>query len=155
MDAVLIAIEQSQLAILLRTSRWGYAALSALHITGIALLVGSIVPLDLRLLGFWPAVARSDLARVLGPTAATGLLLALSTGLVLFSVRATEYAALSLFWGKLALVAVGGTSAVFAHIRHGFWLNAKGSANLPGVAFVSIGCWLTALAAGRSIAFAQ
>ena len=43
------------------------------HIVGIALLFGGIVPLDLRLLGFWRSVPVETLARILVPIAITGL----------------------------------------------------------------------------------
>ena len=155
MDALLAAIEQSYLPTILRSSRWGYAALNATHIAGIALLVGAIVPLNLRLFGFWPTIARRDLARVLAPTAATGLMIAAASGLMLFSVRATEYPGLWLFWGKLSVVALGGASAIIAHVRYGRWLDATERANLFGVALTSMTCWIAALAAGRLIAFVQ
>jgi hypothetical protein len=59
-----------------------------MHVFGMALLVGAILPLDLRLLGCWPGVSRSALIRVLAPVAATGLVIAVAAGILLFSVRA-------------------------------------------------------------------
>ena len=40
----------------LRTARWVYAGVSGAHVLGIALLVGYAASLNLRLLGFWPAM---------------------------------------------------------------------------------------------------
>ena len=88
MDSLLACIEASSVAQFLRGARWSYAAINGAHILGIALLIGAILPLDLKLLGFWPRVNRSDLARVLLPVAATGLGLAACMGLLLFSTRA-------------------------------------------------------------------
>ena len=155
MDAILTAIEQSYLASLLRTSRWGYAALNATHIAGIAILVGGILPLDLRLMGFWSTVDRRNLARVLVPTAATGVAMVLVTGLLLFSVRAKEYAGLPLFWAKISIVIVGVTSAILTHLRHGLWLDRRGETNLAHAGLASMACWIAALFTGRLIAFAQ
>ena len=70
MDAVLAALEGSAIAQTLRVSRWGYAAVNATHILGIALLVGATVPLSLRFLGLWRGVSRAGLVRVLAPVAA-------------------------------------------------------------------------------------
>jgi hypothetical protein len=105
-------------------SRWGYAALSASHILALAMLVGATLPLNLRLLGLWPRIEVATLARVLVPVAATGLALAILTGLALFSVRAGEYAALSVLHVKVALVTIGGAAAIWAHVRYGWTLAA-------------------------------
>ena len=148
------AIEATHIAAFFRTSRWGYAALNATHIFAIALLVGNVAALNLRLLGYWSALARPQLARVLVPLAASGLALALITGSVLFSVRASEYSGLTIFQSKMALVAAGTVSAIVAHIRHGLWFERTEKPRLVGVAAFSLVCWLGALAAGRLIAFA-
>jgi hypothetical protein len=42
MEEVLAAVEATPLAQYLRTSRWGYAAVSGAHILGIAVLVGAV-----------------------------------------------------------------------------------------------------------------
>ena len=60
---------------------------------GIALLVGSITVLDLRLLGFWRSVPVAMLARPAIAVAIAGLTLALTTGPLLLIVQATEYVA--------------------------------------------------------------
>ena len=151
MEALLGAFEHSTLATTLRASRWAYAGLSATHILGIALLVGGILPLDLRLLGAWPTIARRDVARVLVRTAAAGLALAMITGILLFSVRATEYASLPIFWAKMALIATGALSALLAHRRHGIWLD-RGH-RLARLGLASSACWLATLLTGRLIAF--
>lgn len=147
------AIEATPLAANLRVSRWGYAAINACHILGISLLVGSIVPLDLRLLGLWRTVPRAQLARVLVPVAAFGLVLAGSTGVLLFSVRATEYADITVFQIKLALVVLGASAAILLHLRHGRWLASASRPTLVIHALMSMACWIGALALGRLIAF--
>ena len=67
------AIEASGLAGFLRASRWTYPAVNALHLLGVALLVGAVAPMDLRLAGLW----RRDVpvATVLRLLRAEGLLL--------------------------------------------------------------------------------
>ncbi len=138
----------------LRASRWGYAAVNAAHILGIALLIGAIVPLDLRFLGLWRTVPRAALTRVLVPVAAGGLALAILAGLLLFSVRAREYAGIGFLQAKLALVSVGLVSALALHRAHGRLLENSSDARLAGHAVVSLLCWIGALACGRLIAFA-
>jgi hypothetical protein len=153
-DAFLAGLEGTAVAQALRVSRWGYAAVNAAHILGIALLVGAIVPLNLRMLGLWPGVPRATLVRVLVPVVAGGLGLAVTAGLLLFSVRASEYAGVGFLQAKLALVAVGVVSALALHRAHGFLLEGASAPRLRGHAVVSMICWFGALACGRLIAFA-
>lgn len=153
MEAALAALEATALAEALRFSRWGYAAVSAGHILGIALLVGALVPLDLRLLGFWTNVPAAALARVLVPVAAAGLALAVTCGALLFSVGASDYAAEPVFRIKLALIALGAATALYAHRRAGPALEGWSAARRRLQAMLSLACWLPALALGRAIAF--
>lgn len=154
MEAFLAALEGTAVAQVLRFSRWGYAAVNAAHIFGIALLVGSIIPLNLRIFGVWRSIPRWMLVRVLVPVAATGLAIAIVAGLLLFSTRASEYGGNEFLQIKLVLVAVGVTSALALHRVHGFLLESAGRRRLIGHAVVSTTCWIGALACGRLIAFA-
>ena len=122
MEAFFAALEATAPAQYLRASRWGYAAVSGAHILGIALLVGSILPLNLRLLGLWPSIPRENLLRVLVPIAATGLALAVLTGTLLFSVRAQEYASVGYLQAKIVLVLLGLLSALAIHRAYGLTL---------------------------------
>jgi hypothetical protein len=150
-DAVLDALVGSAPAQWLRFSRWGYAAVNTTHVFGIALLVGAILPLDLRLIGLWRSVALEPLARVLVPVAAAGLLLAMTTGAFLFITRAPEYAAIELFLVKLALIATGGVHALSLHLGRG--LQNASRARLRAAGAVSLSIWLAALVCGRLLAF--
>ena len=154
MESLLAALEGSALAQSLRFSRWGYAGISAAHIFGIALLVGAILPLNLRFLGAWPTTNRSSLVAVLVPTAMVGTLIAVATGALLFCVRATEYAELSVLWAKWTFVAVGIISAIVQHAHHGLYLRSADDRTLRLHACISLVSWVSALICGRMIAFA-
>lgn len=153
MEAILSAVEALPPAQYLRTARWGYAAVNGAHVLGIALLVGAILPLDLRLLGLWRNTPREALVRVLVPVAASGLALAIVTGALLFSVRAVEYAQLAVLQAKLVLVATGALAAIVLHALHGWMLADAGRRTLAVHAALSMTCWLGAVACGRLIAF--
>ena len=155
MEAVLSGLENTAVAEFLRVSRWGYAGINALHIFGIALLVGAVVPLNLRLLGLWSGVPHKALASVLAPVAVTGLALAVTAGVLLFSVRAQEYSRIGFLQTKLVLVALGTLSAIALWRAHGVSLEGATKARLIGHALVSMVCWLGALISGRLIAFAD
>lgn len=150
---ILAEIEGSPVAAFLRGSRWTYATISGLHILGIATLIGSSIPLNLRLLGVWPGLKLSALARVLAPVAACGLAIAIFAGTLLFSVRAQEYSSLGVFQSKLVLVILGTISALQFQWRHGFAFQNVSPGKLRIQALFSLGCWLGALSCGRLIAF--
>ena len=154
MEAVFAALEGTALAQVLRSSRWVYAGVNAAHIVGVALLVGSVVPLNLRLLGVWRTVSRETVVRVLAPVAAGGLALALLTGPLLFSVRAREYSGVEFLQLKLVFIAAGVLSTLALCRTHGFLLRDAPRARLAGHAVLSMVCWLGALVCGRLIAFA-
>ena len=155
MAAILAALEGTGIATALRGARWGYAAVNATHILGIALLVGAIMPLNLRLFGLWRRVPRVELVRVLVPVAAFGLGLTVTAGLLLFSVRAREYAGIGFLQIKLVLVVVGTLAALEAHRRYGFLLEGASRHRLAAHAGLSTTCWLGALLCGRLIGFAE
>lgn len=136
------ALEATALAQHLRASRWTYPLVNAGHVLGIALLVGAIVPMDLRLL-------RGDMSAVwLRRFAAAGLALAVLTGALLFIVQATEYAASLWFRAKLGALALALLNVV-AHPR---------LATLPDprrrlAAGLSLALWPSVLLLGRMIAY--
>jgi hypothetical protein len=148
---LLDAIAASEIALGLRFSRWGYAAVLTGHVFGIALLVGPIVALDLRLLGAWASVPREALARVLVPVATTGLALALPTGALLFAVRAPEYGVMPILWLKLALITAGLAQAASLHLGPGLASASERRLRVAGA--LSLAAWVGALVAGRMIAF--
>ena len=154
LEALFAALEGTAPAQALRTSRWLYAGVNAAHIFAIALLIGSVVPLNLRFLGVWRSISREAMVRVLAPVAASGLALALLTGPLLFSVRAREYIGVGFLQIKLALITVGVLSTLALCGSHGFLLRDAPRTRLAGHAVLSMVCWLGALVCGRLIAFA-
>ncbi|MDY6978447.1 MAG: hypothetical protein SV201_01085 [Pseudomonadota bacterium] len=155
MESLFAALESTAVAEYLRVSRWGYAAVNTAHILGIALLVGAIIPFNLHILGLWRSIPRVILARVLLPVAATGLVLAVAAGALLFSVKASEYSQIVFLQIKIVLVAVGTVSALMLHRAHGLSLDGANERRLRVHAVVSMLCWIGALISGRLIAFVQ
>jgi hypothetical protein len=154
----LTALQDWAPVVFLRNARWTYAAVNTAHIVGFVLLVGAIVPLDLRLIGWRRAVPLVTIARTLLPVAIVGLLLAIGAGLALFSIRAVEYAGTTLFQVKMALVACGIGNALLLH-RAAQWEKAQ---HVVGVmppprlriaGALSIVLWLSVLTCGRMLAF--
>lgn len=86
-EQALISVENLAFVSALRNSTFMYPLVNAGHILGVSLLVGSIVPLDLRLLGLWRNYPVMVFVDVLRDTAAMGLALAVIFGLLLFADR--------------------------------------------------------------------
>ena len=144
------------LAAALRSSPTLYLIVNAAHILGIGLILGAILPLDLRLMGFF----RRALLPVIGPflirAAATGVALALGSGLVLFSVQPSEYIANFAFVTKLALLTGLAGLIIVQHTNPGFRAALRGypvPLSVRLCALLSFLLWLAALLAGRWIGF--
>ena len=155
MEEFWAALQGSDVSQALRYSRWGYATVNAMHILGIALLVGAVVPLNLRLLGAWGQRSLPELARVLVPMAASGVAVAVTTGVLLFTVRAKHYGKLELIYAKLGLVSIGVVAAIVFHIAAGWWLERAAPGQRRVHAMISLMCWIGALLCGRYIAYAR
>jgi hypothetical protein len=143
-------------AVLLRDSGTAYLLVNATHILGIGLLVGAILPLDLRLLGLFGHVPLGVLAPFLSRAAAVGAALAIVTGLWLFSVKPAEYLHNAAFLWKVALLVVALANVALQHANRHFTLAVAGGALRPSVRLValcSIVLWLSVLVAGRWIGF--
>jgi hypothetical protein len=151
LSALLAWLAETPLADWVRLSRWGYALVNALHVLGIALLVGAIAALDLRLLGWHRRLALTALARLLQPVAIAGLLLALATGGLLFLADPQGYAALPLFWLKLTLIALAIGNALALNLGPGLAGASPRRLRLAGA--LSLGLWLAVLMSGRFLAF--
>ena len=146
-------VESTELATGLRFSHWTYAVLNASHILGISILIGGVLPLNLRLLGIWSNIPLTTVTRILVPMAGSGLTIAIFTGTILFSTRATEYSILPIFLFKLLFVSLGAISAIIMHITHGWWLHTATKPHMRLAALISLSCWFIVLLSGRLIGF--
>ena len=89
---LLQALAESRLAVALRQPGMVYPLVNAAHIMSLGLVFGTIAVLDLRLLGLFGAYSVRELGPPLSLVSAFGVVLALVTGFLLFSVRPDAYA---------------------------------------------------------------
>ena len=145
------ALEGTAVATGLRNSVWAYPLVNAGHILGIALLVGSSVPLSLRVLGVWKSIPQGPLRRVLSRTADAGFLLAVACGLLLFSARAAAYMRSGIFLAKMVVLvaAVASTLLLRALVPD----SGNPSIQSRAAAGFSLAGWLAVLTLGRLIGY--
>lgn len=143
-------------AVWLQKSGTAYLFVNASHILGIGLLLGGILPMDLRLIG----LLRSFPIAIVGPlllrVASAGLALALLTGFWLFTVKPKEYVANPAFLAKLALLAFALANIAVQHRGPRFRAALEGQhvqSSVRVFAALSMMLWLSVLVAGRWIGF--
>ncbi|CAH1659747.1 conserved membrane hypothetical protein [Hyphomicrobiales bacterium] len=143
-------------ALWLQRSGTAYLFVNAAHILGIGLLVGAILPLDLRLAGLIRGAPLAMLAPFLTRAAGFGLALALLTGAWLFTVKPLEYAANPAFLWKLGLLGLALANIAIQH-RGGALAAAlateRPAARVRASALASFTLWLAVLVAGRWVGF--
>ena len=156
--AILVALQDSALGQTMRQSLYLYPTVEILHLLAIALLVGSIVALDLRLVGWRIETPIWPLARHLLPMTVTGFALAVASGLMLFTTEAASLAFNPAFQIKMALLLLAGLNALMLH--RGAWREiGQWSATTPPPALVRVAgalsavLWIGVLSFGRLIAY--
>lgn len=134
----------------LRSHAWAYPALEVVHIAGIALLLGNLVLLELRVFGRGAALPVRDLARLSLSLALAGFGLAAASGLLMFASQPGELLANRAFTLKMLLLMAAGCNAA--------WFHGRGSLDrLDGLAraqmLLSTLIWLGVIVCGRWIAY--
>lgn len=101
-------LQNSTVGLWVSGTEWGYPYVQLLHFAGLSLWVGTILILDLRLLGL---IGRNraprDIVALLNPITWTGFFIALVGGILLFSGIAASYVQNPAFQVKLLLIIPG------------------------------------------------
>ncbi|HUQ24681.1 MAG TPA: hypothetical protein VM140_03350 [Burkholderiales bacterium] len=92
-----------------------YPAVKILHLCGVALLLGTIVTIDLRLLGLLRQRSVKGLAGKLLPWTAGSFLVIVPTGLAMFVGYAGDLIANQVFAVKICLILCAGVNAAAFH----------------------------------------
>jgi hypothetical protein len=149
-------LHEWEVAAFIRRSLYVYPLINAAHILALALLIGAILPADLRILGLFSSLPAAPFLRIMTAISAGGLALAVATGFLLFSVQPLEYAANPAFLTKISLVALGAINAAVIRLGPGWRQATTAGIASPGLrlgALLSLTIWIAALLAGRLIAF--
>jgi hypothetical protein len=154
---LLHALEMSAMGEVMRQSPIVYPAVETLHIVGFAILVGSIIAFDLRVLGFGRSIGIEQAAQYLLPLAWTGLAIAVPMGVLLFATEATSIAENPSFRAKMALLLLAGINVLVFHRGPwrsvALWPSGGAPATARAGALLSMLLWIGVLAGGRLIAY--
>jgi hypothetical protein len=132
------------------THAYAYPLLEALHIVGIAMLLGSLLLLELRVWGVGAALPIEPLARLALPLTLSGFALAATTGSLMFASQPGDLIGNRVFVIKMGLVMLAGLNAASFHARGGL---ARGDRTARVQTLLSVGIWLAVIFCGRWIAY--
>ena len=158
MTTALHALEGSGVGRVLRESLWAYPAVETLHIVGLAALFGSVLVVDLRLIGLSRALSITRLARLALPWTVGAFLLVVLTGVLLFTAHAEDFLANRVFLLKMGLILAAGVNAgllhagALANVDH--WdTNTPSPPRVRVAAALSLALWPCVIACGRLLAY--
>ena len=152
-------LEESPLGVAITESEWLFPTIETLHVLALALVIGSIAMLDLRLLG----VSNRDrgviqLAEDTLPWTWSAFVVAAITGALMFVSAATSYYDNVPFRIKLVLLALAGVNMAVFHLTAfgaahdwNFALPTPQAARIA--ASLSLLFWVGVVVAGRWIGF--
>ena len=153
-------MEHSALGYFMRdSSLWTYPIINLIHILGIASLFGATLIIDLRLLGVWRRVPMPPVMDAAVPVAKAGFAVAATTGAGLLATKATEYYGNPFLLIKFTAIALGLVDVVVLNgspawrARNARALSSAEERQLALMGGISLVCWLTAITAGRMIAY--
>jgi hypothetical protein len=135
-------------------SIWAYPAVLTLHTMGLGVLVGASAVLDLRLLGFAPAVPLEPLEKLF-PIMWVGFWVNAISGVALFLADATTKGTTTVFMAKLGII-VAAVVVLFRMRRAvygGGTVAAQTTPTIRLLAATSLGLWLLAIITGRYMAY--
>jgi hypothetical protein len=153
-------LEASTLGHVMRESGvWTYGCVNLVHILGVATLFGSVLTLDLRLMGLWRGIALAAISKPTVRVATAGFIIAAISGPCLLATKATEYVGNPFLYIKFSAIGLGLLNVVALN-RLSVWkehktreLSAREQLTLAVAGGISLACWLTAISAGRMIGY--
>jgi len=153
MLAVFKWFETTFLSVVIRSSSYLFPAIEVIHLLGLTVLLGAIVVLDMRLIGF--GLRRQSIprvAQVMTPLIWTGIGVSILSGGLLFMAEAVKCFDNAAFWFKMCCLAA---ALVFQGTIHRAISSSGGIRPVPAtlVGSVSLLLWFGVGLGGRAIGF--
>jgi hypothetical protein len=153
----LVWLKGTQLSEATRVYPWVWPICETLHFVGLAMLVGIVGLIDVRLLGFLKRVPLADLRKLL-PYGILGFAINVITGVIFFVGAPDQYVHNVAFYYKLLFLAVAGVNAMLFEMFYGRRLETLRLGDVTPIAFriagaVSLLSWFMVLYWGRMLPF--
>jgi uncharacterized protein DUF6644 len=145
--------EASFIGQVIRQSLWLFPVIEAVHLLALTVIGGSLLILDLRMLGIGLRQPVNEIAREARPFLVWSLAVMIATGIALFLSESVKCYYSQAFWVKITTLpfALIYTFAVRQPIAKRATADATMRTRL--VALISLALWFTVAAAGRWIGF--
>ncbi|PBB38616.1 MULTISPECIES: hypothetical protein [unclassified Mesorhizobium] len=154
MAEFLAGIEQLALARGLKASFVAYPIVNALHIMAVGALLTSVGLMDFSVLGAFRSLPHAPFVALLRRVALGAFGGAIITGALLFSVKASTYAAMPIFVVKITLILLAGANFLaFTRLTRTSGVAESAGGIAAVLAVISLGLWTCVLFAGRFIGF--
>jgi hypothetical protein len=156
---VLHRLETTPLAVFVSQSAWAFPAIEMVHIAAIAVVVGMITIVDLRLLGLASThCGVTDLYREVVPVTWGAFAVAALTGSLMFIGQAVKYSDNDAFRLKIALLILAAVNMLvfrFVTFRGVLTWDRDATVPLAGklAGAVSLLCWIAIVASARWTAY--
>jgi hypothetical protein len=138
----------------IKASSWLFPLIESVHLLGLATLGGSLLLLDLRMLGFGPRRSTiSEVEREARPWLLGSIVVMMVTGTALFLSESVKCYYSQPFWVKITTIPVALLFSLTVRQRVARAGTSQPTGRSRGVAIVSLALWLTVAAAGRWIGF--
>jgi hypothetical protein len=147
------------LAVFIHKKPWAFTTTEVVHVFAISLVIGTIMIVDLRLLGVASTKRPfAELSRQVLPFTWAAFVVAAIAGLILFISRAADYFVNTAFWIKMLLIVLAGINMMifeFITVRDVKKWNLDPAPPPPArlAGGISITCWVLVAVLGRLIAF--
>ena len=129
---------------------WAYPMLEVVHLIGVALILGNLVLLEMRVFGWASTLPIEPLARLSLGLVGIGFGLAVVTGLLMFGTQPGELLANRVFTAKMALIMLAGCNAGWFHARRSLQLQ---DTTARASMLLSLVIWILVITCGRWIAY--
>ena len=159
MDPILNWMEQSYIGQMMRDSSWLFPGAEILHFFGLCLLIGSLMVVDLRLLGVIRDMSYQSIYRFL-PISLIGFGINLLTGILFCFTDPFRYYPNIAFRVKMLLIVLAGLNALWFKFKiHPLTLDnpaeADASKTAKLVAALSLLLWFGVIVMGRMIPYLE
>jgi uncharacterized membrane protein len=144
------ALHNLPLAAAIRESAWAFPLLEIAHIAAFAAMIGTVLTVEMRTLGFHKAIPLLELGRLGVKIALVAFAVIVTSGSLLLLSDLEGYIANRAFVVKLGLITLAAINMVIFHLRNSL---ARPDGIARAQAILSLTLWLGVISAGRLIAY--